>query len=63
MKKLDCFFKSIVEVPRIKVGKRQTVGTLINEEACYFLNISETRKKNGTLDFKKIIIGLNIVKD
>ena len=63
MKKLDCFFKSIVEVPRIKVGKRQAVGTLIHGEACYFLNISETRKKNGTLDFKKIIIGLNIVKD
>jgi len=33
MKQLDCFFETTVEVPRIKIGKRQTVETLINEEA------------------------------
>jgi hypothetical protein len=32
MRRLDKFFESIVEVPRIKVGKTQTIETLINEE-------------------------------
>jgi CRISPR/Cas system-associated endonuclease Cas1 len=33
MRQLDKFFESYVEVPRIKVGKKQTIETLINEEA------------------------------
>lgn len=33
MKQLNKFFESIVEVPRIKIGKQQTIETLINEEA------------------------------
>jgi len=33
MKQLDAFFRTIVEVPRIRVGKKQTIETLINEEA------------------------------
>jgi CRISPR-associated protein Cas1 len=33
MKKLNAYFESIVEVPRIKHGNRQTIETLINEEA------------------------------
>ena len=32
-KKLNAYFESIVEIPRIKVGKRQTLETLINEES------------------------------
>lgn len=36
MKKLDVFFESIVEVPRIKVGKKQSINTLINEETLLF---------------------------
>jgi hypothetical protein len=36
MTKLEVFFESIVDIPRIKVGKRQTVETLINEEALLF---------------------------
>jgi CRISPR-associated protein Cas1 len=32
MKKLNAYFESIVEVPRIKHGNRQTLETLINEE-------------------------------
>jgi hypothetical protein len=32
-KKLNSFFESIVELPRIKHGNKQTVETLINEEA------------------------------
>jgi hypothetical protein len=31
--RLNSFFESIVEVPRIRRGNRQTVETLINEEA------------------------------
>lgn len=33
MTKLEVFFESTVDIPRIKVGKRQTLETLINEEA------------------------------
>jgi CRISPR-associated protein Cas1 len=32
MKKLNSFFESIVEIPRVKHGNRQTLETLINEE-------------------------------
>ena len=33
MKELDAFSKSEVEVIRIRIGKRQTIETLISEEA------------------------------
>jgi len=33
MNQLNGFFESNIEIPRIKVGKRQTIETLINEEA------------------------------
>ncbi len=33
MTKLNCFFDSKFEIPRIKIGHRQTIETLINEEA------------------------------
>ena len=33
MDQLNEFFESVVEIPRIKVGERQTIETLINEEA------------------------------
>jgi len=32
VKRLHRYFEFKVEVPRIRVGKRQTIGTLINEE-------------------------------
>ena len=35
-KKLNKFFESNVEIPRIKVGNRQTLETLIGEEALLF---------------------------
>lgn len=35
-KDLWSFFERTVEIPRIKVGKRQTLETLINEEALLF---------------------------
>jgi len=36
MKQLDAFFEAMVEVPRMRVGRRQTVETFINEEALLF---------------------------
>ena len=36
IKKLNKHFTSIVEVPRMKVGDRQEIETLINEEAFLF---------------------------
>lgn len=33
---LNDYFESMVEIPRIKVGERQTIETLINEEALLF---------------------------
>ncbi len=36
MKKLNSFFESIVEIPRVKHGNKQTVETLISEEARLF---------------------------
>jgi hypothetical protein len=33
---LTAFFDRIVDIERIKVGKRQTIDTLINEEALLF---------------------------
>ena len=31
MKKFEILFESSIEVPRIKIGKRQTIATLIDE--------------------------------
>ena len=36
MKKLEIFFETIIDLPRIKHGKRQAFETLINEEALLF---------------------------
>ena len=36
MKRLNMFFESALEISRIKVGKKQTIATLINEEALLF---------------------------
>jgi len=33
---LDGFFETTIEIPRMKVGKRQTIETLINEETLLF---------------------------
>lgn len=33
MSRLNSFFESIVDIPRVKHGNKQTVETLINEEA------------------------------
>jgi CRISPR/Cas system-associated endonuclease Cas1 len=36
MKKLNLYFEGKVEIPRIKYGRRQSLETLINEEALLF---------------------------
>ena len=46
MTKLNTFFESSVEIPRIKVGKKQSVETLINEEALLFAMYLRNEKKD-----------------
>jgi hypothetical protein len=36
MRKLNGYFESKIEIPRIKHGSKQTIETLINEEALLF---------------------------
>ena len=45
MKQLNAFFEAIVEVPRIKIGKRQTIETLISEEALLFAKFLRDERK------------------
>lgn len=45
MTKLNSFFESIIEVPRIKHGNRQTVETLINEEALLLAKYMRNEKQ------------------
>jgi CRISPR-associated protein Cas1 len=44
--RLNNYFEMIVEIPRIKVGNRQTVETLINEETCLFAKHLRNEKKD-----------------
>jgi len=44
MKQLNAFFERIVEVPRIRIGGRQTIETLINEEALLFAQYLRSEK-------------------
>jgi CRISPR-associated endonuclease Cas1 len=44
--KLNCYFEATVEIPRIKVGQRQTIETLISEEALLFAKYLR-KEKNG----------------
>jgi hypothetical protein len=40
------YFETIVEIPRIKVGEKQTIETLINEEALLFAKYLRNEKKD-----------------
>ena len=56
MKELDKFFESFVRIPRIKVGKKQTIDTLINEEVlslAKFLRNEARTLKFGLLEYRK----------
>ncbi len=44
--KLNDYFEKSVVVPRIKVGQRQTIETLINEEALLFAKYLRNEKKD-----------------
>jgi hypothetical protein len=46
MKSLDGFFETTIEIPRIKVGNRQTLETLINEEALLFAKYLRNEKQD-----------------
>ena len=46
MKKLNEFFESGIDVPRIRIGEKQTVETLINEEALLFSKYLRNEKKD-----------------
>ena len=48
LKKLHDYFRSIVNVPRIKMGKRQEVESLINEEAFLLAKYMMGEKPNWT---------------
>lgn len=45
MKKLDEFFESKIELPRIRVGEHQTIETLINEETQLFAKFLRYEQK------------------
>ena len=45
-KRLNNYFGTIVEIPRIKVGERQTIQTLINEEALLLAKYLRNEKKD-----------------
>jgi hypothetical protein len=43
---LNAFFDRMVDVDRIKVGKRQTIDTLISEEALLFAKYLRNERKD-----------------
>lgn len=44
--KINDYFETHVEIPRINVGERQTIETLINEEALLFAKYLRSEKTN-----------------
>jgi CRISPR/Cas system-associated endonuclease Cas1 len=45
---LNDYFETHVDIPRIRVGERQTIETLINEEALLFAKYLRNEKKEWT---------------
>jgi hypothetical protein len=45
---LNEYFQTKVEIPRIKMGERQEIETLINEEACLFAKFLRHERKTWT---------------
>ena len=45
MKQLNAFFETTVEVPRMRIGKKQTIETLIKEEALLLAKFLRNEKK------------------
>ena len=46
MSELNNYFEMVIEIPRMKVGKRQTFETLISEEALLFAKYLRGEKKD-----------------
>jgi hypothetical protein len=46
MNSLNEYFEKVVEIPRIKFGKRQTLETLISEEALLLAQYLRSEKKD-----------------
>ncbi len=46
MKQIDTFFESYINVPRMRVGRKQIIETLINEETLLLAKfVRDERKK------------------
>ena len=45
LKRLNRYLKGMVEVPRIRIGHRQTIETLISEEALQFAKFIRNERK------------------
>ena len=45
MRTLGQYFENMVEMPRIRVGRRQTIETLINEEALLLAKFLKDKRK------------------
>ena len=45
---LNAFFDRMVDIERIKIGKRQTIDTLISEEALLFAKYLRHERKDWT---------------
>ncbi len=63
--KLNEYFETIIEIPRMKVGERQTIETLSNEEALLFAKYLRKEKKDWvprlagiSESFEKLMNGL-----
>ena len=48
--KLNAFFEESIEIPRMKVGQRQTIETLISEEALLFARYIRKEGRIGFLE-------------
>jgi len=48
LKHLNQYLEGMVEIPRIRIGKRQTIETLIKEEALLFAKLLRDERKNRT---------------
>lgn len=48
IRELYGLFESMIEIPRIRIGRRQTVETLINEEALLLAKFLRDERKTWT---------------
>lgn len=46
MKKLNSFLESTIEIPRVKHGNKQSIETLINEEALLLAKFLRNEKRD-----------------